>query len=86
MVPVSKSNGAIHLCIDFRALNSVTVNDPYMMPNIEELLGKVSEATWFTKLDMNWGFYQVPLDAASRPKTAFCSPWGKFEFHRMPFG
>ncbi len=34
---------------------------------------------------MNKGFYQVPLDKNSQDKTAFCSPWDKFEFSRMPF-
>ena len=43
MVPVRKSNGSIRLCIDFRALNEVTVPDPYQMPNIEDLLDKVSD-------------------------------------------
>ena len=86
MVPVQKSNGSIRLCIDYRALNEVTVPDPYQMPNIEDILSKVSEATWFSKLDMNRGFYQVSLDPVSQPKTAFCSPWGKFHFIRMPFG
>ena len=83
MVPVRKSNGSIRLCIDFRALNEVMVPDPYQM---QDWLGKVSEATWFSKLDMNRGFYQVPLEASSQPKSAFCSPWGKFHFTRMPFG
>lgn len=86
MVPVQKSNGSIRLCIDYRALNEVTVPDPYQMPNIEDILSRVSEATWFSKLDMNRGFYQVSLDPTSQPKTAFCSPWGKFHFIRMPFG
>ena len=85
MIPVRKSNGSIQLCIDYRALNEVTVPDPYQMPNIEDLLSRVSEATWFSKLD-NRGFYQIPLEMSSYPKTAFCSPWGKFHFTRMPFG
>ena len=85
MIPVRKSNGSIQLCIDYRALNEVTVPDPYQMPNIEDLLSRVSEATRFSKLD-NRGFYQIPLEMSSYPKTAFCSPWGKFHFTRMPFG
>ena len=86
MVPVRKANGQIRLCIDFCGLNNITVPDPYQMPHVEDLLEKVSEATWLLKLDMNRGFYQIPLDPASQPKTAFCTPWGKFQFVRMPFG
>ena len=57
MAPVRKANGQIRLCIDFRGLNNITVPDPYQMPQVEDLLGKVSEATWLSKLDMNRGFY-----------------------------
>ena len=86
MVPVRKPSGAIRLCIDYRRLNQATVPDPYEMPRVEDLLDDVAEAAWLSKLDMNQGFYQVPPQADSGPKTAFCSPWGKFCFTRMPFG
>ena len=55
------------------------------MPNIEDLLSRVSEAIWFSKLDMNREFYHIPLEMSGHPKTAFCSPWGKFRFTRMAF-
>ena len=83
MVLVRKANGQIRLCIDFRGLNNITVPDTYQMPHVEDMLGKVSEATWLSKLDMNRGFYHIPLDPASQPKTAFCTPWGKFQIVRM---
>ena len=54
------------------------------MPLIQELLDNAAEAKWLTKLDMNKGFYQVPLDEDSEDKTAFCSPWVKYAFTRMP--
>lgn len=86
MVPVRKPNGDIRLCIDYRKLNGVTEPDPYMMPRIQDLLDKLSQAKWLSKIDLNKGFYQIPLDPDSIHKTAFCSPWGKFSFTRMPFG
>ena len=86
ILPGGKPSGAIRLCIDYRRLNQATVPDPYQMPRVEDLLDDVAEAAWLSKLDMNHGFYQVPLQADSGPKTAFCSPWGKFCFTRMPFG
>ena len=61
-------------------------NDPFQMPCIEDLLNQVAGATWLSKLDLNKGFYQVPLSTDSQEKTAFCSPWGKFAFKRMSFG
>ena len=86
MVPIRKPNGCIRLCIDYRRLNSVTMEDPYEMPHISDLLDKVAEARWLFKLDLNQGFYQIPMNQDSIAKTAFCSPRGKFAFTRMPFG
>ena len=86
MVPVKKTDGTIRLCIDFRQLNKVTVPDPYHMPRVDDLLDELAEAKWMSKLDLNKGFYQVPLGIDVQAKTAFCSPWGKYHFTRMPFG
>ena len=61
------------------------INDPFQMPYIEDLLNQVAGATWLSKLDLNKWFYQVLLSTDSQEKTAFCSPWGKFAFKRMPF-
>ena len=74
MVPVRKhGTKAIRLCIDYR--KQATNADPFQMPLIQELLDNVAGAKWLTKLDMNKGFYQVPLDEDSEDKTAFCSPY-----------
>ena len=87
MVPVRKhGTKAIRLCIDYRMLNKATNAVPFQMPLIEELLDNVAGTKWLTKLDMNKGFYQVPLDEDSEDKTAICFPWGKYAFMRMPFG
>ena len=86
MVPIKKTDGTLRLCIDFRCLNKVTTPDPYQMPRVDDLLDEVAGASWLSKLDMNRVFYQVPLQPDAQPKTAFCSPWGKFQFTRMPFG
>ena len=76
MVPVRKKGAdRICLCIDYRRLNEVTINDPFQMPCIEDLLNQVAGATWLSKLDLNKGFYQVPLSTHSQEKTAFCFPW-----------
>ena len=56
------------------------------MPLIDELILKVAESKFLSKLDMSKGFYQVALEVGDREKTAFVSPVGKFEFVRMPFG
>ena len=86
MVPVRKPDGSVRLCIDYRKINSVTTPDPFAIPLIEDLLDELGEARYLSKLDMNKGFYQIPVAEQDQPKTAFVTPWGKYEFTRMPFG
>lgn len=86
MVPVRKPDGKVRLCIDYRKLNVSTLPDPYEIPLIGDLLQQVGDSCFLSKLDLNKGFYQVGMAEMDIPKTAFCTPWGKFEFTRMPFG
>ena len=86
MVPVRKPDGSVRLCIDYRKINQATVPDPYAIPLIEDLLDQLGEARYLSKLDLNKGFYQIPVEEKDQSKTAFCTPWGKYEFKRMPFG
>ena len=83
IVTVGKKDGGVRICIDFRAINNVTQPDPYQMPLIEEIL---ETAKFISKIDLHKGFHQIPIEPADIPKTAFCSPWGKYEFCVMPFG
>ena len=86
VVTVGKKDGGVRICIDFRAVNSITQPDPYQMPLIEEILDMLASAKFISKIDLNKGFHQIPIEPADIPKTAFCTPWGKFEFCVMPFG
>ena len=86
VVTVQKKDGGIRICIDYRAVNNVTQPDPYLMPLIDEILESLATAKFISKLDLNKGFHQIPIDERDIPKTAFCTPWGKFEFVVMPFG
>jgi hypothetical protein len=87
VVMVPKSNGKWRLCIDFRELNKVTVADKYYPPRMEDLIDGFHGAVIFSTLDLLSGFWQVPLDEASRPLTAFSIPGGgHYEYTMMPFG
>ena len=86
VVPIIKPDKSIRLCIDYRKVNAVTVPDPYYIPTVDEIIGKVGKAKFLTKLDLAKGFYQVPVNPEFRDRTAFITPWGKFCFLRMPFG
>lgn len=56
------------------------------MPTVDECLGKLAGATWFSKLDARAGYWQAPLAAESREYTTFLTPCGRFQFLRLPFG
>ena len=74
------------MCIDYRALNKVTKQNSYPLPRIQELLDIVGRAWYLSKLDVLTGYWQIPLDELSIPKTAFNTIFGKFEWIAMPFG
>ena len=83
---VKKSDGSWRPCGDFRRLNLQTEPDKYSVPNIADLAAKLHGARVFSKLDLRKGYHQVPMKPADVPKTAICTPFGLFEFLRMPFG
>ncbi|MGH0176852.1 UNVERIFIED_CONTAM: hypothetical protein FKN15_073716 [Acipenser sinensis] len=86
IVLVQKKDGSLRMCVDYRQLNARTRKDAYPLPRIEESLDALSGARWFSTLDLASGYNQVPVAEPDRHKTAFCTPFGLFEFNRMPFG
>lgn len=86
IVIVQKKGGDMRLCVDYRMLNAKTRKDAFPLPRIEESLDALTGAKWFSTLDLASGYNQVPVAEADKPKTAFCTPFGLFEFNRMPFG
>ena len=83
---VMKADGTWRPCGDFRRLNLQTEPDRYTCPNMADLTGRLKGRTIFSKLDLRKGYHQVPVEANSVKKTAIITPFGLFEFLRMPFG
>ena len=83
---VRKANGSWRPCGDYRQLNLVTQTDAYPLPNILHLLDRLRGKKFFTVLDLRQAFYQVPMATDDIPKTAVTTPFGLFEFVKMPFG
>ena len=82
-----KKDGSLHFCIDFRRLNSLTVKDSHPLPHICETLESPAGAAHYTTIDMNSGFWQVPMDDESKQYTAFTlGSMGLYECKSMPFG
>ena len=86
VVLVRKKDGSLRFCIDLRKLSSRTIKDAYGLPRIEETLDCLGGSIIFTSLDLKSGYWQVEMDEASKPLTAFTvGPLGFYEFERMPF-
>jgi hypothetical protein len=85
IVLVRKKDGSVRFCLDYRKLNSLTVRDVYPLPRIDDSLAALQKGVFFSTLDMNAGYWQIPMDEASKEKTAFITEGGLFEYHVVWF-
>lgn len=74
------------MVVDYRRLNNLTKKDAYPLPRIEETFTLLSGSKWFTVLHLKSGYYQLEVEPSDRSKTAFTTPFGTWQFRRMPQG
>lgn len=86
IVCVRKKDGSLRLCIDYRDLNRKTVPDRQPIPRVQDVLDGLGGNSWFSLLDQGKAYHQGFMTPESRPLTAFTTPWGLYEWIRIPFG
>ncbi|KHJ31814.1 hypothetical protein EV44_g1960 [Erysiphe necator] len=83
---VKKPSGGNCMCVDYRALNNITVKNRYPIPLISETLDRLSNAKYFTTLDAISTFNRIRMKPGDEEKSAFNTRYGQFEYLVMPFG
>jgi hypothetical protein len=83
---VRKKDGSLRLVLDYRALNAITVKNRYPIPRIDDLLDGLKGAQVFSCLDLSGGYHQLQLQQSDRPKTAFATHLGHYQWRVMPMG
>lgn len=81
-----KPDGTFRFLVDFRRLNSITKKDAFPQPTAEELIYRLSGHSYFTKLDLKSGYFQIPIAEADKEKTGFVTPDGHYEFNVLAQG
>jgi hypothetical protein len=83
---VLKKDGTQRMCVDYRALNAVTIKNKYPLPQIDDLFDQLRGASVFSKIDLRFGYHQLKIREGDIPKTAFITRYGLYEYTVMSFG
>ncbi|CAF1442774.1 unnamed protein product, partial [Rotaria sordida] len=83
---IKKKDGDYRFVVDYRKLNSITTKDSYPIPTIESTLQQLAGNCCFSKLDLRSGYFQIPISEIDKPKTAFITTTGLWEFNVLPMG
>ncbi|MCO5571006.1 hypothetical protein L7F22_024737 [Adiantum nelumboides] len=83
---VQKKDGTYRMCVDYRALNRITIKNRFTVLRIEDLFDKLQDSTYFSRIDLKSGYHQIRIVDEDIVKTAFRTTFGLYEYLVMPFG
>ena len=86
IVMVKKKDNTFRFCVDYRALNAITIRDSHPIPRQDDSIDALSSSSFFSVIDLSSGYWQVKLNPLSKEKTAFTTGSGLYQFTVMPFG
>ena len=86
MAIVEKPYGSLRICLHPRLLNKAIKREHFQLPTIEDITTRMANAKWFTELDANRGYWQIPLDEEIQVLTTFNTPFGRYCYQVTPFG
>ncbi|MCO5597659.1 hypothetical protein L7F22_051740 [Adiantum nelumboides] len=74
------------MCVNYRALNMITIKNRFPVPRIEDLFDKLQGSTYFSRIDLKSGYHRIRIVDEDILKTVFCTTFGLYEYLVMPFG
>ena len=83
---VPKPDGTLRFCTDYRKLNQIVRSDSYPLPRIDDLIDRVGDSNFVTKIDLLSAYFQIPLTPRAQDVSSFITPDGLYRFKVMPFG
>lgn len=85
-VIVTKKNGGVRFCTNYRKLNSITEKDNFPLPRMDDLIDSLKGATYFSLIDLKSAYWHIPIEEKDKCKTAFQAGGQLFEYNVLPFG
>ncbi|MCO5564499.1 hypothetical protein L7F22_018160 [Adiantum nelumboides] len=81
---VQKKDGTYRICVNYRAVNKITIENRFLMPQVEDIFDKLQGFTYFSRIDLKSGYHQIRIVDEDIAKTAFCTTFDLYEYLVMP--